>query len=68
MENKLRNLLRLERKKNEVLNEEYLQQQKKNVELQTKLQSMENENGKLVKENEKFRNAYSYISHEHDYV
>lgn len=66
-ENMLRKLLREEKKKNELLSEDYCQLQKQNVELLTKLQKTEKVNEKLVVENRYFRKAYSYISREHDY-
>ncbi|XP_031627793.1 myosin heavy chain 95F-like [Contarinia nasturtii] len=67
-ENQLRKLLREERKKNEVVFAEYRQLQKRNVELQTELQSIKKQNDLLIGENNRFKNAFSYISREHDYV
>lgn len=56
-ENQLRNLLRAERTRNELLSADYDQLQKQNVALATVLQTTKKQNEKLVKENHIFRNA-----------
>lgn len=61
-EKQLRNLLRAERRKNELLSADYSRLQKQNVELATELQILKKQNERLVGENNKFRDGYSLIS------
>lgn len=67
-EDRLRNLLREERKKNEILQREYLVQQKTSVEIQTKMIHMQKEIERLTKDNTRYQNAYRHFFQEHDYV
>lgn len=67
-EDRLRNLLREERRKNEILQREYLLQQKTSVEIQTKMIDMQKEIERLTQDNIRYQNAYRQFVQEHDYV